>query len=356
MGTIRLRQVVRALGLSLILYGLLCVLTTSPAFAQTAPNPLQNVSAATAVVMLLSVLLGAVTQMIQTGTFLGKWVAPKSWLPDLTIAATFLGGAISYLSSQSPLVLNGTTIAYAVISGVTSLFAGAAPGFAVHAHVVVPGHVRALRAAAQTAAPPPSTPPSTAAATAGFIRLEALRVLTLISVIGVCLVPGIIRQTHAQRVTDVDTKPAAVEVQSTETPSVESPRGMAPVELSGGIVEGCGWINSSGGAATEQAGEQIAQCIFEQLLQGNLDPDGVALICGGVALSQVLSILDSILAYYTQSPDAGAPGDGGAVGATLCGIGKPPVLGANQCISANLVGQVRSMRVTVAAKVGSGAR
>lgn len=356
MGTIRLRQVVQALGLSLILYALLCLLTTSPAFAQTAPSPLQNVSTATAVVMLLSVLLGAVTQMIQTGTFLGKWVAPKSWLPDLTIAATFLGGVISYLSSQSPLVLNGTTIAYAVISGVTSLFAGAAPGFAVHAHVVVPAHVRALRAAAQAAASPPSAPAGTAAATAGFIRLEALRVLTLVSVIGLCLVPGIIRQAHTQRSVDVDVKPVSAEVQSTETPSVESPRGMAPVELSGGIVEGCGWINSSGGAQTEQAGIQTAECVFEQLLQGNLNPDSVALICGGVTLSQVLTILDSILAYYTQPPDAGAPGDGGTVGAMLCGTGKPPVLGANQCISANLVGQVRSMRVTVAAKIGSGAQ
>ena len=106
-----------------------------------------TLSAPVAVVMILSLVLGVLTQAIQTGTIFGSIVTPKAWLPALTIAATFLGGVVAYFGGLSPVVLNGTTLFYAVAAGVAALLSGTVPGMVVHAHFTVPRQIAAWRAA-----------------------------------------------------------------------------------------------------------------------------------------------------------------------------------------------------------------
>jgi|ERR1700679_33557 len=101
-----------------------------------------------AVVMVLSLLLGVLTQAVQTGAVFGTFITPKAWLPALTIAATFLGGMVAYFSGLSPVVLDANSVFYAVAAGVSALLAGSVPGMAVHAHYTVPRQVMAWRAAA----------------------------------------------------------------------------------------------------------------------------------------------------------------------------------------------------------------
>jgi uncharacterized membrane protein len=108
--------------------------------------------------MILSLLLGAFNQIIQTGTLFGKWAAQlKPWLSDFTIAATFLGGVVSFFTGLSPVVINVTTVFYAVAAGVSALLVGSTPAIVVHAHYVIPAQFKALRARAMAAAPPVQT-------------------------------------------------------------------------------------------------------------------------------------------------------------------------------------------------------
>jgi len=318
---------------------LVLIVMASPAFAQATvvtPSP-PVLTTATAVTMVLSALLGLITQMVQTGTFLGRWVTPKTWLPSLTVAATFLGGIVSYLASQSPLVLNSATVFYAVMFGITALFAGSVPAMAVHAHVVVPGQVRAhLNAvAAAAAAPPPSK-----ANQAGFIRKDLLRALAFVAVLGVVVTPAIVRHRSS----------AATTAQVTQVASQESvePEAVEPVIMGAG----CSWWSNGGGSQTQTSGTVIALCVFEQLLQGVTQPDAIATACDSIALSQLLNVLDSILNYYVQppAPDAGVA-DGGAP--MLCGVGTPPVMGAPTCVPASLVTQAKGMRAATAAKMAA---
>jgi hypothetical protein len=125
------------------------------AFAQSAPLsiPTTPVSTPVAVVMILSLLLGALTQDIQTGAFLGKFITPKSWLPGTTLAATFLGGVVGYFSGLNPVALTGSTIFYAVATGVAALIFGSTPGVAVHAHFTVPAQIKAARLLKASQAP-----------------------------------------------------------------------------------------------------------------------------------------------------------------------------------------------------------
>lgn len=106
-------------------------------------------SAAVAVSMLLSLVLGILTQVIQTGSFLGQWVAPKASLPSITIVATFLAGVTAYFAGLPAVTMTGTTIFYAVMAGVANLLTGSVPGLAVHAHVVVPMQYRNAKMAAR---------------------------------------------------------------------------------------------------------------------------------------------------------------------------------------------------------------
>jgi hypothetical protein len=112
------------------------LLIPSAAMAQTSAGPV--LSTPIAVTTILSLLLGLLTNIVQTGTLLGQWIPPKTWLPSFTIAATFLSGVVGYFAGLSPLVLNGASVFYAVDAGVLNLLVGAAPGLAIHAHLVIP--------------------------------------------------------------------------------------------------------------------------------------------------------------------------------------------------------------------------
>ena len=132
-----------------------------------------------------SVLLGILTQMVQTGSILGIKTVPKTWLPGLTLVATGFGGFLAYLTSQSPLALNAATWFYATMAGLTALLAGAAPGIAVQAHVVVPGHVLALRAARAAQAAPSAVAQAAA-------KIAPLGVLCLMLCMCNAIGPGIV--------------------------------------------------------------------------------------------------------------------------------------------------------------------
>jgi hypothetical protein len=105
-----------------------------------------TLSTPVAVMMILSLLLGVLTHIVQTGS-LGPSVVPQAWLPYFTIATTFLGGFVAYLSGLTPLVIDGASVFYAVAAGVTSLLASSAPSFAVHAHVTIPRQLASWKAA-----------------------------------------------------------------------------------------------------------------------------------------------------------------------------------------------------------------
>ena len=140
--------------LAVVLVGLFGL--ASPAFAQGAPvvAPVPpTLSAPVAVVMALSLVLGFVTQMVQTGNLLGLVVTPKGWLPGLTVFATFLGGVVAYFSGLgAAFQVNATTVVYGLSAGLASLLAGSAAGIANHAHIVTPAAVMATRRAAAVAA------------------------------------------------------------------------------------------------------------------------------------------------------------------------------------------------------------
>lgn len=290
------------------------------------PAPPPTLSTATVVTTVLSLVLGIVTQMVQTGTLLGKWTTPKSWLPTLTIAMTLLGGIVSYLGSQSPLVLNGPTIFYAVIAGIVSLMTGAAPGLAVHAHVVVPENVRAIRSQRVAMA-------ASMATARGFTRMRLVQGLALAGILGLCLVPVVTHSTGSTK----------------EQPVM--------------VAEGCSYWNSSGGAAAGQSAAALGACAILQVVGGVTNVDSIIQACGGVLSAQLVSEIDAILAYYVQAPDAGTPvaaTDGGtvAVAATtpmLCGVGTPPVPGAGTCMPQSVITILKNIRATAAARLGDAA-
>jgi hypothetical protein len=333
-----MRQLLRTLALSALFYVVLTTLMPLAAFAQApapTPSPTPTVNMATAVTLVLSALLGLITQMIQTGTFLGQWVTPKSWLPTLTVLATFFGGVVSYLTQQTPLVVDGTTVFYAVMTGITTLFAGAVPAIAVHAHVVIPGQVQAQRAAnAASAAATPPAPPK--AGQAGFVRGSVLGCLTLVGVLSVVLVPGMTRPQEQQTVAAAQQMEEVEQVQPAQAP-------LALAEVQPAMAgQGCSWFQGNAPAVTNSAA-QIAMCVFEQILQGITQPLTIADSCGNVALSQILSVLDSILNFYTTPSDAGAW--------TMCGVGTPPIMGAGNCLTPAVISQVSAARSATAAKM-----
>lgn len=105
-----------------------------------------TLSTPVAVVMILSLLLGALNQIVQTGALFGTIIPPKAWMSDFVIASTFLGGVVSFFGGLSPVVINVTTVFYALAAGVASLLTSSAPALVVHAHYVLPAQYKALQA------------------------------------------------------------------------------------------------------------------------------------------------------------------------------------------------------------------
>lgn len=106
-----------------------------------------------AIVIILSLVMGVITQGVQSGSIFGIATVPKAWLPPLTTVGTFLGGVLAYLQGlPGSWAFSGSILFYAAVAGITALLAGAAPGIAGFAHHVVPGQVKAAKQTAKMAA------------------------------------------------------------------------------------------------------------------------------------------------------------------------------------------------------------
>jgi hypothetical protein len=124
------------------------LLVPATALAQSGTSssavPLE-LSTLTAVTTILNLLVGALTQAQQSGKILGQWSIPPGWMVAVGIVLPLASGIGAYLGTAS--AVNATTIFYAVAAGVTDLLASSASGVAVHAHLVVPAKMAALRTA-----------------------------------------------------------------------------------------------------------------------------------------------------------------------------------------------------------------
>ena len=112
-----------------------------------AGSPTLELSTLTAVVTILNLLVGALTQAQQSGKLLGQWSIPASAMVWIGIVLPLVSGIGAYLGTAS--AINGTTLFFAVAAGVTDLLASSAAGVAVHAHLVVPAKMAAMRLARQ---------------------------------------------------------------------------------------------------------------------------------------------------------------------------------------------------------------
>ncbi len=101
-------------------------------------------STSVAIITALSFLLGLIVQGISQGAILGGLIkVPPTWLPYLTVAASFLGGVV--MSIQSAGVINGQAIINACIAGIMAL-SSAGGGAAVCHHLGAPQRLMLARA------------------------------------------------------------------------------------------------------------------------------------------------------------------------------------------------------------------
>lgn len=116
------------------------------------------------VVTLIALLLGVITQVINTGKLFGQFQVPAQAMVWLLIVAPFLGGVSASLLQAG--LLSSATAFSAVIAGITAVVAGSSPGIAVHlaihAHITVPGIVAALRKPASNDNAAAAQPPKAA--------------------------------------------------------------------------------------------------------------------------------------------------------------------------------------------------
>jgi len=96
----------------------------------------------TAVMLILSLILGIATQCQQSGKLLGQWSISHTTMIGLTMLIPFLGGTITSFGQTG---INAAGLFFAMIAGITNLLTASAPGIAVGAHFVVPGHMEALK-------------------------------------------------------------------------------------------------------------------------------------------------------------------------------------------------------------------
>jgi hypothetical protein len=97
-------------------------------------------STAATVIMVLSFVLGLINQGVSQGSILGGLVKiPPSWLPYLTVAASFLGGFVQSISGVSP--ITGQAIMAAIMAGLLAL-SSAGGGAAVAHHLGTPKRMK----------------------------------------------------------------------------------------------------------------------------------------------------------------------------------------------------------------------
>jgi hypothetical protein len=69
---------------------------------------------------------------------------------------------------------------------------------------------------------------------------------------------------------------------------------------------GCGWWSAGGSSTVATGAGQIAACVIGQATQGVTDPTVVLAACVGATLADVVSIVESLIAYYAaQNQDGG---------------------------------------------------
>lgn len=112
---------------ALAAFGLVFLLPAA-AFAQTGTLPPASLTQGTATAIGLTLLIGTLTTMVQSGSVFGLATTPRTWLPGLTVMLTFLTGVYGFVSSlNGAFVFDVTDIVYAFAAGFGGLFTGAIP-------------------------------------------------------------------------------------------------------------------------------------------------------------------------------------------------------------------------------------
>jgi hypothetical protein len=88
----------------------------------------------TLIISVIGVVLGFVSNAVQTGSFLGLKTVPQAWLPYLTLVGTFLAAFLQSIGTASP--VTESAVIQAVLAGFTAL-TGTTVGVTIHQHLTV---------------------------------------------------------------------------------------------------------------------------------------------------------------------------------------------------------------------------
>ena len=103
------------------------------AFAQTpTPIPVQVMTTQVIIATIVSLVVGYVTQAIQTGKLFGIETVPQAWIPYLTLCGSFLGAF--GLSIQGCAIFNKASFLNALFAGFVALMS-AVSGTTIHTHM-----------------------------------------------------------------------------------------------------------------------------------------------------------------------------------------------------------------------------
>ncbi len=91
-----------------------------------------TLSYATVIIALLGIVAGYTAQAINTGSFLGVVTVPKTWLPYLTLAGTFLAAFVASIVAAPD--KNAAAWVSAGIAGFIAL-GGNVTGITAHQHI-----------------------------------------------------------------------------------------------------------------------------------------------------------------------------------------------------------------------------
>jgi hypothetical protein len=174
---------------------------------------------------------------------------------------------------------------------------------------------------------PASTPKKSSA---GFVRFQLAAGLSLVAIlVALVVVPRRVAREYGPA---VQTSTAAVIAQDS--------------------TQGCGWLNSGGGAVVAQQGEAELTCILAQVLAGGNVPLDVLVHCAGGAFAALFSDLESLVSYYLS----GAVDGGVAANAfgTACAApgAKPPAANLPACIPSSALSALEAKHAEAKAKVG----
>jgi hypothetical protein len=79
-----------------------------------------------------SLIVGFITQAVNTGSLFGVVTVPQKWLPYASLLGTFLAGFIASIGSAAS--VTSTTLTQAVMAGLMAL-TGTAVGVTCHQHL-----------------------------------------------------------------------------------------------------------------------------------------------------------------------------------------------------------------------------